>query len=291
MVEYWKRGFFSTPALQHSNTPFGVFKGLKMKILVAGDLVGSPGRTMFARVAGKMKAAGEVDFVVANAENAAGGRGITPALVEELLQAGADVLTLGDHVWDQKEIVGYFDREPRLLRGANLASGCPGKGWVTLDTPKGAVTVVSLIGRVFMPPNDCPFHAIDRFLSSVERKGRVIVVDMHAEATSEKIAMGRYLDGRVSAVLGTHTHVQTADEAMLPKGTAYLTDLGMTGPKDSVLGRDVTSVLHKFLTGMPSQFKVATEDVRFEGALLDVDEHTGKARRIQRLQISFGAER
>ena len=261
-----------------------------MKILVAGDMVGSPGRTMFARVAGKMKSAGEVDFVVANAENAAGGRGITPALAGELFQAGADVLTLGDHVWDQKEIVGYLDREPRLLRGANMAAACPGKGWVTVDTAKGAVTVISLIGRVFMPPNDCPFQAVDRFLNSVERKGRVIIVDMHAEATSEKIAMGRFLDGRVSAVLGTHTHVQTADEAILPKGTAYLTDLGMTGPKDSVLGRDVESVLRKFVTGMPSQFKVATEDVRFEGALLDVDEQSGKAKRIQRLQVAFGSE-
>ena len=171
-----------------------------------------------------------------------------------------------------------------------MASACPGKGWVTVDTAKGAVTVISLIGRVFMPPNDCPFQAVDRFLNSVERKGRVIIVDMHAEATSEKIAMGRFLDGRVSAVLGTHTHVQTADEAILPKGTAYLTDLGMTGPKDSVLGRDVESVLRKFVTGMPSQFKVATEDVRFEGALLDVDEQSGKAKRIQRLQVAFGSE-
>lgn len=261
-----------------------------MKILIGGDIVGSPGRTMFARVAAQMKEKGAADFVIANAENAAGGRGITPSLAEELFQAGADVITLGDHAWDQKDIVGYLDREPRVVRAANFAPGCPGKGWVTVDSPRGPVTVVSLVGRVFMPPNDCPFQAIDRFLASAERKSKVIVVDIHAEATSEKIAMSRFLEGRVSAVVGSHTHVQTADETVLPKGTAYLTDLGMTGPKDSVLGRDVQSVLHKFVTGMPAQFKVATDDVRLEGALVDVDEATGKARGIRRVQIRFGGE-
>ncbi len=254
-----------------------------MKILIVGDIVGSPGRTAFARVVGQMRQKSEVDFVIANAENAAGGRGITPALAEELFAAGADVLTLGDHAWDQKDLAGHLAKEPRILRPANFAPTCPGKGWVTVQTPAGAVTVIDLIGRVFMPPNDCPFRAADQVLAT-GGLGRVIVVDIHAEATSEKIAMGRYLDGRVSAVVGSHTHVQTADEALLPKGTAYLTDLGMTGPKDSVLGRDLESVLHKFVTGMPSPFKVADGDVRLEGVLVNVDEKTGKATKLRRVQ-------
>lgn len=255
-----------------------------MKILIVGDIVGSPGRLAFARIAGQMKVKGEVDVVVANAENAAGGRGITPPLAEELFAAGADVLTTGDHAWDQKELVPYLDREPRIIRPANFAPGCPGKGWVTVSTPAGAVTVVDLVGRVFMPPTfDCPFRAADQVLAQ-KGLGRVIVVDIHAEATSEKIALSRYLDGRVSAVVGSHTHVQTADETIRPGGTAYLTDLGMTGPKDSVLGRDYPSVLAKFLTGMPSAFKVAADDVRLEGVVVTVDEKTGKATRIKRVQ-------
>lgn len=253
-----------------------------MRILIVGDIVGSPGRTAFARVVGQMRTNRDVDFVVANAENAAGGRGLTPALAEELFRAGADVLTTGDHVWDQKELVKHIDQEPRILRPANYPPGCPGKGCITVETPAGPVTVVALVGRVFMNPADCPFRTVDQILGSCP--GKITVVDMHGEATSEKIAMGRYLDGRVSAVVGTHTHVQTSDETILPKGTAYITDLGMTGPKDSVLGRDVESILHKFLTGMPSPFEVATKDVSLEGVLVTVDEKTGKASRIKRIR-------
>ena len=255
-----------------------------MRILMVGDIVGSPGRTAFARVAGQMKAAGLVDFVIANAENAAAGRGITPALAAEILDAGADVLTTGDHVWDQKELAGHLTSEQRIIRPLNFAPECPGKGWVTVTTPFGPVTVIQLIGRTFMPPNDCPFHAVDNLLKKGLELGRIILVDFHAEATSEKNAMGRYLDGRVSVVAGTHTHVQTADETIFPKGTGYITDLGMTGPKLSVIGRDVASVLHKFVTGMPAKFEVAGDDVRLDGLLITVDEKTGKTTHIKRVQ-------
>ncbi len=261
-----------------------------MKILIVGDIVGSPGRTSFAHVVGPMKARGEVDFVVANAENAAGGRGLTPALAEELFLAGADVLTMGDHVWDQKEIVPLLEREPRVLRPANLPPACPGKGWVRADTPKGPVAVVNLVGRVFMPPADCPFRTADQILGQLSGV-KTIVVDLHAEATSEKIAMSRYLDGRVSAVVGSHTHVQTSDETIWPGGTAFITDLGMTGPTESVLGRDIKSVLHKFLTGMPAAFKVASGDCVLEGVWLTVDEKTGKASKIKRIREHIGGEK
>lgn len=255
-----------------------------MKFLVVGDIVGSPGRTAFARIVGQMRSAAEVDFVIANAENAAGGRGLTPPLAEELFRAGADVLTTGDHVWDQKELAKNIDKEPRILRPANYAPTCPGKGWITVETAAGRVTVINLVGRVFMGPADCPFRTTDQILSAGAGLGKIILVDLHGEATSEKIAMGRYLDGRVSAVVGSHTHVQTSDEAILPKGAAYITDLGMTGSKDSVLGRDVESILRKFLTGMPSPIELASKDVHLEGVLITVDEKTGKATRIKRLR-------
>jgi len=256
-----------------------------MKILMVGDLVGSPGRKALARVVTLMRGAGKADFVVANAENAAGGKGLTGPVAEELFSAGVDVITLGDHAWDQKELRSYLEREPRVLRPLNFAPGCPGRGWVTVEARSGdRVTVVNAIGRVFMNPYDCPFRAIDTLLAGRDQLGRIILVDFHAEATSEKIIMGRYLDGRVSAVAGTHTHVQTSDERVLAGGTAYITDLGMTGPKDSALGRDLESVTSMILTGMPAKFKVAAEDVALEGALIDVDAKTGRARKIRRIR-------
>lgn len=254
-----------------------------MKILLVGDIVGGPGRRAFAWCVTRMKQAGKADVVVANAENAAGGKGLTEAMARELFDAGADVLTLGDHAWDQKEVYAFVDREPRLIRPANFAPSCPGRGLTTVRTPAGEISVLSLVGRVFMHPYDCPFRTADALLKTVGT-GRVVLVDMHAEATSEKIAMGRYLDGRVSAVVGTHTHVQTSDEAVLPGGTAYITDLGMTGPKDSIIGREVSGVMQTFLTGMPAKFEVATRGVTLEGALVDVDEATGKARSIKRVR-------
>ncbi len=255
-----------------------------MKILMAGDIVGSPGRAVLKEVSARLKYSGEVDFIVANAENAAGGRGITEKLADEVLAAGADVITLGDHTWNQKEIRGYLEREARVVRPANFAPGCPGRGWVTVTSSFGPVTVISLIGRVFMDPYDCPFRAADEILKRTDM-GKIILVDFHAEATAEKIVLGRYLDGRVTAVAGTHTHVQTSDEEILPGGTAYITDLGMTGPKDSAIGRDLASVTGMLLTGMPAKFEIARGNVMLEGVIIDVDRENGKARSIKRVRI------
>lgn len=256
-----------------------------MKILHVGDIVGSPGRLAFSKIAGRMKREGEVDFIVANGENAAAGRGITPALAEEILAAGADCITLGDHVWDQKELAPWIDREPRVIRPANFAPGCPGRGWYSVDTPHGRVTILQVIGRIFMPPAECPFRAADEILKRGDT-GRIIIAEIHGEATSEKIAFGRHLEGRVTHVAGTHTHVQTSDDAILPKGTSYITDLGMTGPKDSVLGREVAPVIKKFMTGMPAKLDVATGDVCLEGAVITLDPQTGRATKIKRIRES-----
>ena len=252
---------------------------------MVGDIVGSAGRRIFARTATRMKQAGEVDCVVVNAENSAGGKGVTLPLAEELIAGGADAVTLGDHTWDQKEVVACLQQQERVIRPANFAPGCPGRGIVTLNAGSTTVTVINLVGRVFMSNYDCPFRTVDALLAETKGLGKVILVDIHAEATSEKIVMGRYLDGRVSAVVGTHTHVQTSDEAVLPNGTAYITDLGMTGPKDSALGRDIESVTAMFLTGMPAKFKVATNDVSLEGVLFEVDNVSGRALNIKRLRI------
>ena len=254
-----------------------------MKILHVGDIVGSPGRLAFARVVQRLKTDEKVDVIVANGENAAAGRGITPGLCEELFAAGAHVVTLGDHTWDQKELAPWIDREPRVVRPANFAPGCPGRGCTTVDTPAGRVTVLQVIGRVFMPPADCPFRVADELLKRTDL-AKVIVAEIHAEATSEKIAFGRHLEGRVTHVAGTHTHVQTSDDAVLPKGTSYITDLGMTGPKDSVLGREVAPVLRKFLTGMPVKMDVAVNDVVLEGVIVTVDPATGRASKIKRVR-------
>jgi len=255
-----------------------------MKILMVGDIVGGPGRTIFARIVAAMKSKGQADFVVANAENAAGGKGLTRQLADELFAAGADVLTLGDHTWDQRDLVTSIDREPRIIRPANFAPGCPGQGWFNAESPGGRITVINLVGRTFMGPNDCPFRTADAILTREKNLGRIILVDIHAEATSEKCALGRYLDGRVTAVVGTHTHVQTADERLLPKGTAFITDLGMTGPKDSIIGREAESVMVRFLKGMPAKFEVGTDDVTLEAVVIDADPVTGKASRITRIQ-------
>lgn len=255
-----------------------------MNVLMVGDIAGAPGRVALARIVLPWRRQGKVDFVVANAENAAGGKGLTGPLAEEILAAGADVLTLGDHTWDQKDLAKVMDREPRIVRPANFAPGCPGRGWTTVETPFGRVTVLNLVGRVFMNPVDCPFRTVDAILGRESGLGRIILVDLHAEATSEKVVLGRYLDGRVSAVVGTHTHVQTSDETILPRGTAYITDLGMTGAKDSAIGRDLPSVTHMFLTGMPAKFEVATERPALEGLWIRIDPATGKAREVRRIR-------
>jgi hypothetical protein len=255
-----------------------------MNLLHVGDIVGSPGRRAFAQVVGRLRGEGAVDFVIVNGENAAAGKGITPSIAEDLFRAGADVVTLGDHVWDQKEILGYLGTEPRIIRPLNYAPGCPGRGWTTVESPFGKITVIILIGRVFLPPADCPFRAVDALLSRGADQGRIVCVEVHAEATSEKKAMGHFLDGRVTSVVGTHTHVQTSDERLLPKGTAYLTDLGMTGPALSVIGMENATVLPRFLTGMPTKFEVAGSETTLEGALIDIDESTGRARSIRRVR-------
>jgi metallophosphoesterase (TIGR00282 family) len=256
-----------------------------MKILIVGDIVGSPGRRIFKTGVKRLRATHGLHAVIANAENAAAGSGLTDALAVELFEAGADVLTLGDHVWDQKGIDVCLARDRRLVRPANLPEECPGYGWTTVQTALGPLTVISLLGRVFLPPVDCPFRCVDALLKRIPRGGPV-VVDFHAEATSEKIAMGWHLDGRVSAVVGSHTHVQTSDERLLPGGTAYLTDLGMCGPRDSVIGREIGPVLRKFTTGMPSRFEVAKGPAVLEGVLLEVDRTTGKAGAITRVRLT-----
>lgn len=256
-----------------------------MKILVVGDIVGEPGRSAFKSIVKELRESGKADVVIANAENSAGGRGMTRAIGIELLEAGADAITLGDHVWDQKEMRNYLQEEPRVIRPLNMPPACPGKGYTTIDTSFGPVSVVSLIGRVFLAPNDCPFRTADQLLNSRILPAGPVIVDIHAEATSEKIVLGRYLDGRVTCVFGTHTHVQTSDETILPKGAAYITDLGMTGSKDSAIGRDLVSITNRFLTGIPDPFKVATKDVVLEGAIVSVDRGSLKAKSIERIRI------
>ncbi len=256
-----------------------------MRILVAGDITGSPGRRAFAEIAGRYRREGRVEAVVANAENAAGGRGLTPRLAEELLAAGADVLSMGDHTWDQRELADYLRGTRTVIRPATFPPGSPGRGWTTVATDAGPLTVINLMGRVFMAPHDCPFRAADAILEDLPADHGPILVDMHAEATSEKIAMGWHLAGRVAAVVGTHTHVQTSDNRILPGGTAYITDLGMTGPRDSVLGRDRHSVVKRFISGMPQKFNIDSDSPpQLEGVLLEVNPATGQARSIERVR-------
>jgi metallophosphoesterase (TIGR00282 family) len=257
-----------------------------MRIVAIGDINGRAGRRMIRDALPRLIAERQVDFVVANAENAADGFGVTPELCEELLEAGIDCLTSGNHIWDKAEVLDYLPRQPRLLRPHNYPDGTPGSGVYAGETPGGArVAVINLMGRVFMPPCDNPFPIADRLAADLRRGTRVILVDMHAEATSEKNAMGVHLDGRVSAVFGTHTHVPTADERILPGGTAYITDLGMTGAYDSVIGIEKELALRRFLTGLPVRYSTARRDPRLCGVFLDIDEQSGRARAIERLCI------
>ena len=256
-----------------------------MKILFIGDIVGSPGREAVRNLLPELKKEFALDFVIANAENAAGGSGITPKVAEELFASGCDVLTSGDHIWKKKDIFELINAEERILRPANFPAGAAGRGANVYKTKSGAkVGVINVNGRVFMQALECPFRTTLAAWQELSRETKVIIVDIHAEATSEKVALGWYMDGKVSAVLGTHTHIQTADERILPEGTAYLTDAGMTGPYDSVIGRRVEDVLERFLSCVPVKFEVAEENVQLAGAVVDVDESTGKARSIVRVQ-------
>lgn len=256
-----------------------------MRLMFLGDVVGKPGRRAIARVLPKLRESEGLGFVVANGENAAGGIGLDPGSARELFAAGIDVLTTGNHVWAKREIVPYISDSDVVLRPANFAPTVPGWGY-TVKSGRDSlqIGVVNLIGRVFMGSYDCPFRMAETVLAKLESRTRVIVVDMHAEATSEKVAMGWHLDGRVSLVVGSHTHVQTADERILPGGTAYLTDAGMCGPVDSVIGVKREQVLNRFLTQMPGRFEVAEGPVIVQGAVVDVDEDSGRATRIRRFQ-------
>ena len=257
-----------------------------MRILFIGDIMGEPGRKTVARFVPKLVGERGVDLVIGNAENAAGGFGITPDIARELFKVGVHVLTSGNHIWDKKEIIDYIKDEPRLLRPANYPKGVPGRGSVIVPIASGEkVGVLQLMGRVSMPTLDCPFRVGQHEVEALRREARAIIVDMHAEATSEKMAMGWYLDGEVSAVFGTHTHVQTADERILPKGTAYLTETGMTGPTESVIGIKKELAIEKFLTQMPRRFEVAPGPCVFSAVLLDVDTTVGKAVSVERLRI------
>lgn len=258
-----------------------------MKVFFVGDVVGAPGRDVFSKLVPGMKARGEVDAAVVNAENVAGGSGITEKIAEELFSLGADVITLGDHAWDRKEIYGYLSKHPRILRPANYSKLAPGKGSCCAQIRDGlTLGVMVLVGRTFMKYQaDCPFMALDTLSGELRQQTQVIIVDMHAEATSEKMAMGWHADGKVSGVIGTHTHIQTADEKVLPKGTAYLTDAGMTGPYDSVIGQAKETIIERYLTGMPSKFEVVHSKATLCGAILDIDENSGRARSIRRIQL------
>ncbi len=255
-----------------------------MRILFIGDIVGPPGRQMVARHLKPLVAEHAADVVLANAENAAGGFGITPSIGEELFALGVDVLTSGNHVWDKKEAEAYLAAEVRLLRPANYPEEAPGRGVHILRKGDWLIGILNLQGRAFLPPIDCPFRTADREIAELRRVTDVIVVDFHAEATAEKQAFGWYVDGRVSAVVGTHTHIQTADERLLPQRTAYITDVGMTGPRDSVIGIRREEAIQRFLTQMPRRFTVAGGPAQLSAALLDVGDD-GRARSIQRIQL------
>ena len=261
-----------------------------MKILFIGDVVGSPGRQAIDKLLPGLKKELGLHFVIANAENAAGGSGITLKVAQDLFASGVDVLTSGDHIWKKREILDFINTEERILRPLNFPSGTPGRGSNLYTVKEGLkIGVICVNGRVFMDALECPFKTTLAAAQELREETKTIIVDIHAEATSEKIALGWYLDGKVSALIGTHTHIQTADEKILPAGTAYLTDAGMTGPYDSVIGRRVKDVLERFLTAVPVRFEVAEDNVQLHGALLDIDEVTGKARSISRIQRKLNA--
>ena len=257
-----------------------------MNVLMIGDVFGEPGRAAVQKLLPRIRQQHAIDFAVVNVENAAGGFGVTPSLARGFLDAGADVMTSGNHIWNKKEIVEYIGKENLLLRPANYPAGTPGYGSITVKAGPHKVAVVNLMGRVFMLPIDCPFRKADELLPELRRETPIILVDMHCEATSESVAMGWYLDGRVSAVVGTHRHVQTADERVLPGGTAYITDLGLTGPTDGVIGVDRDQIIQRFLTQMPIRFETAKGPVKLHGAVIAIDPDTGRATDIQRLSLA-----
>ena len=255
-----------------------------LTVLFLGDVVGEPGRTAVIARLPELKSKHALDFVIVNGENAAGGRGITGKITIDLLRAGVSVITTGDHIWDQKEILSFIDTEPRLLRPVNYPEGAPGSGSIVLETAKGKIGVLNVQARTFMQPIlENPFRVSEAAVIKMREETRNIIVDVHGETTSERIAMGRFLDGKVSAVIGTHTHVQTADEQIFPAGTAFMCDAGMCGPVNSILGRAIDPILNRFISNLPASFPVAGGEVRLRGALIEIDETTGRAVRISRV--------
>src|SRR5213080_1090018 len=255
-----------------------------LTVLFLGDIVGEPGRTAVIARLPELKSKHALDFIIFNVENAAGGRGITGKITIDLLRAGVSVITTGDHVWDQTELLSFIDTEPRLLRPVNYPDGSPGGGSIVLETPKGKIGVINVQARTFMQPIlENPFRAAEAAVTKIHEETTNIIVDAHGETTSEKIALGRFLDGKVSAVIGTHTHVQTADEQIFPGGTAFMCDAGMCGPINSILGRAIEPIMNRFISNLPASFPVAAGEVRLRGALIEIDETTGRALRITRV--------
>ena len=259
-----------------------------LRLLFLGDIIGEPGRRAVIEMLPTLKATWELDFVVVNGENVAAGRGITPKLAIDLLRCGVAVITTGDHVWDQKDVVSFIETEPRLLRPINYPEGTPGGGSIVLDTAKGKVGVINVQGRTFMlPALENPFRRVLAEVEEIRTQTPVIFVDIHAETTSEKIALGRFLDGKVSVVAGTHTHVQTADDQIFPGGTAFICDAGMCGPTESVLGREIQPIVQRFYSSMPINFPVAKGEVKLHGLMVDIDEESGRAMSVQRIAETY----
>jgi metallophosphoesterase (TIGR00282 family) len=256
-------------------------------LLFIGDVVGRPGRELVRRAVPALVAHHQIDLVIANVENAAAGFGVTPDLADDFLQYGVHVMTGGNHTWDKKEIIPYFADHPWLLRPINMPAGTPGRGRYLARATNGVpVAVINAMGRVFMTAIDDPFRMLPEEIAAARKEAAIVFVDFHAEATSEKVAMGWHLDGKATAVVGTHTHVQTADERVLPNGTAYLTDVGMTGPHDGVIGVERTAIIQRFLTSLPQRFETATDNPRINGVIVKADEHTGRAVSIERVSLS-----
>lgn len=255
-----------------------------MRVLMVGDIVGKPGRRAFQQLGRDLARAHRADLIIVNCENAAGGFGITPEIADELFEAGADCLTSGNHIWKHRSIYSYIEQEDRLLRPANFPALTPGNGWGVYDRPGGRVAVINLMGQTGMEALDCPFRTFDSIYHEARREANIIVVDFHAESTSEKAALAHYVDGRASLVFGTHTHVQTADERVLPGGTGFLTDIGMTGPEDSVIGVEKQIVIERFLTRMPVRFEVPDKPALLCGLVAELDSGSGRALSLRRIQ-------
>ena len=260
-----------------------------MKLLIVGDVCGRPGRAAFSKYVRKIRNEQGIDIVIVNGENAAAGKGLTRKALDELYAGGADIVTSGNHIWDKKDVFQFIDSEPFLVRPANYPEGAPGKGWCAFPFKAKTVGVMNLSGRAFMPPMDCPFQRVEDILREMKDECDIIILDFHAETTSEKLAMAWYLDGRVNAVIGTHTHVQTADERLLPKGTAYISDVGMVGPWDSVLGVKTDLIIEKFLSCRPVKFEIPDTECVFSAVIVTVDDTTNKTLKIERLLLREGA--